>query len=100
MKRALRLDKMRIAALEATLRLYRDPDSLARHLPTIRLLAASQPEIEARARRMVRAVQASIVPLFSVAVVACQSQIGSGALPTVTLPSAGLAIRPSATRVS
>jgi L-seryl-tRNA(Ser) seleniumtransferase len=98
MKRALRLDKMRIAALEATLRLYRDPDRLARHLPTLRLLAAPQIEVEARARRMLRSVQTSVGPLFSVEVVACQSQIGSGALPSVTLPSAGLAIRPSATR--
>jgi L-seryl-tRNA(Ser) seleniumtransferase len=98
MKRALRVDKMRIAALEATLRLYRDPDSLARHLPTLRLLAAPQIEIEARAHRMLRTMQASAGPLFSVEVVACQSQIGSGALPSVTLPSAGLAIRPLAAR--
>lgn len=98
MKRALRLDKMRIAALEATLRLYRDPDSLARHLPTLRLLATPKIEVEARACRMLGAVQALAGPLFSVEVVACQSQVGSGALPAVTLPSAGLAIRPSATR--
>jgi L-seryl-tRNA(Ser) seleniumtransferase len=98
MKRALRLDKMRIAALEATLRLYRDPDRLARHLPTLRLLAAPQIEIEARARRVLQAVQASAGSSFSVEVVACRSQIGSGALPAVTLPSAGLAIRPSAAR--
>lgn len=98
MKRALRLDKMRIAALEATLRLYRDPDRLARHLPTLRLLAAPQIEIEARARRVLQAVQASAGSSFSVEVVACRSQIGSGALPAVTLPSAGLAIHPTATR--
>jgi L-seryl-tRNA(Ser) seleniumtransferase len=76
MKRALRLDKVRIAALEATLRLYRDPDSLGRYLPTLRLLAVPQLEIEARARRMLRTVQASIGPSFSVEAVACQSQIG------------------------
>jgi L-seryl-tRNA(Ser) seleniumtransferase len=100
MKRALRLDKMRIAALEATLRLYRDPDRLAHHLPTFRLLALSAPEIEARARRTLRGLQASVGPAFVVDIVGCQSQIGSGALPLVTLPSAGLAIRPSAARRS
>jgi L-seryl-tRNA(Ser) seleniumtransferase len=98
MKRALRLDKMRIAALEATLKLYRDPDSLAQHLPTFRLLSLPRTEIGARAHRMLRSVQASVGSSFAVEVVACQSQIGSGALPLVTLPSAGLAIRPSAPR--
>jgi L-seryl-tRNA(Ser) seleniumtransferase len=98
MKRALRLDKMRIAALEATLRLYRDPDRLAQHLPTLRLLSSPQTEIEARARRMLRSMQASAGSSFSVEVVGCQSQIGSGALPAVTLPSAGLALRPLVTR--
>src|ERR1700754_899059 len=98
MKRALRLDKMRIAALEATLKLYRDPDRLAQHLPTFRLLALPSAEIEARARRMLRGLQASVGSAFVVDIVGCQSQIGSGALPLVTLPSAGLAIRPSAAR--
>ena len=98
MKRALRLDKMRIAALEATLRLYRDPDKLAQHLPTFRWLSQPTTEIEARARRMRRNVQAAVGASFLVEVVACPSQIGSGALPLVTLPSAGLAVRPPATR--
>ena len=95
MKRALRLDKTRIAALEATLKLYRDPDKLVQQLPTFRLLSLSQDEIEGRARRVHRKVQASVGTAFSVEVVACQSQIGSGAFPLVTLPSAGLAIRPT-----
>jgi L-seryl-tRNA(Ser) seleniumtransferase len=98
MKRALRLDKMRIAALEATLKLYRDPDRLAQQLPTFRLLALPKAEIEARARRMLRSVQASVGSSFAVEVVACASQIGSGALPLVTLQGAGLAVRPSTTR--
>jgi L-seryl-tRNA(Ser) seleniumtransferase len=67
-------------------------------LPTFRLLALPKTDIEARARRMLRNVQALVGPSFLVEVITCQSQIGSGALPLVTLPSAGLAIRPSATR--
>jgi L-seryl-tRNA(Ser) seleniumtransferase len=98
MKRALRLDKMRIAALEATLKLYRNPDTLAQRLPTFRLLSASKAEIEARAQRMLATVQSAVGSSFSVEVVACASQIGSGALPVVTLPSSGLAIRPPAGR--
>jgi L-seryl-tRNA(Ser) seleniumtransferase len=98
MKRALRLDKIRIAALEATLKLYRDPDRIAQHLPTMRLLSVDKAGIEARAHRMSRQVQATVGPLFAVEVVECLSQIGSGALPLGTLPSAGLAIRPLTAR--
>ena len=52
MKRALRIDKMRIAMLEATLRLYRDPDRLAERLPTMRLLARTKEDIAALAQRL------------------------------------------------
>lgn len=98
MKRALRLDKMRIAALEATLKLYRNPDGLVKHLPTFRLLSLPKSEIEARARRIVRIVQGAVGASFTVEIVECRSEIGSGALPLVTMPSAGLAIRPSTGR--
>jgi len=98
MKRALRLDKMRLAALEATLRLYRDPGRLAARLPTLRLLARPRAAIEALARRVLPHVAAALGATFAVEVVACASQIGSGALPVETIPSAGLAIRPKAER--
>jgi L-seryl-tRNA(Ser) seleniumtransferase len=84
--------------LEATLRLYRDPDRLAEQLPTIRLLARSKPAIKAMAHRLLPIVVAKLGGEFTVEVVACTSQIGSGALPLETVPSAGLAIRPRAER--
>jgi len=94
MKRALRVDKIRLAAIEATLRLYRDPDRLAARLPTVALLARPQAEIAAQAGRLAPAAAAALGSGFTVEVIACASQIGSGALPLEAVPSAGLAVRP------
>ena len=94
MKRALRVDKIRLAALEATLRLYRDPARLAERLPTLRLLARKAGEIEAQGRRILPAVEQALAGRAAVEVRACASQIGSGALPLETLPSAALALVP------
>lgn len=91
LKRALRLDKIRLAAIEATLRLYRDPDRLAERLPTLRMLSRPQAEIAAQAQRLLAPV-AAMLPGYRVRVVDCTSQIGSGALPVEALPSAALAI--------
>lgn len=95
MKRALRVDKIRLAALEATLRLYRDPERLAARLPTLRLLARTRAELAARAEALAAPVAARLGAGFTVEVADCASQIGSGALPLETLPSAALAIRPA-----
>lgn len=96
MKRALRIDKIRLAALEAVLKLYRDPDSLAERLPTARHLARGKTEIAAVAARLREAVAAAVGAEFTVEIPDCVSQVGSGALPLETLPSAGIAIRPRA----
>jgi L-seryl-tRNA(Ser) seleniumtransferase len=98
MKRALRLDKIRMAALEATLNLYRDPDRLAERLPTIRLLARPPAEIQALAERVAALIESRLGQRYAVEVIACSSQIGSGALPLETLPSSGIAIRPTEPR--
>lgn len=95
LKRALRLDKMRLAALEAVLRLYADPDRLAARLPALRLLVRPADEIAALAQRLLPAVTTAFAGVATVAIVDCKSQIGSGALPVSLLPSAGLALRPA-----
>ena len=96
MKRALRVDKMRLAAVEATLKLYRDPDSLAQRLPTLRLLSRPAAEIAATAARVRELLAAALPDGFGVTAEPCRSQIGSGALPVDTIPSAGLFVRPLA----
>lgn len=95
LKRALRLDKLRLAALEATLRLYRDPDRLAERLPTLRLFTRPATDLRALAQRLLPPVAAAVKTGWIVEVIGCASQIGSGALPLETLPSAGLSIRPA-----
>jgi L-seryl-tRNA(Ser) seleniumtransferase len=98
LKRALRIDKARLAALEATLKLYRDPDGLVSRLPTLRLLARRADDIAAMASRMRPAMQETLGDRFVVEAAECESEIGSGALPRRTIPSAGLAIRPAIRR--
>jgi L-seryl-tRNA(Ser) seleniumtransferase len=94
LKRALRLDKIRLAALEAVLRLYADPDRLAERLPTLRLLARPHSEIAGCGERLLPAVQSALEGIAEVALADTRSQIGSGALPVSLLPSVALALRP------
>ena len=96
LKRALRLDKIRLAALEATLRLYRNPEALAARLPTLRRLARPLAEIEATARRVLPALRTALGPGWAAEASPCASQVGSGALPTDTIPSCGLCIHAAA----
>ena len=95
MKRALRLDKVTIAALAATLRLHADPESLPDRLPTLRLLARPLAEIRAAAERLAPALRARLGEAVEVRVVACRSQIGSGSLPAEVLESAAVALTPA-----
>ncbi len=94
LKRALRVDKMTLSALEATLRLYRSPELLARQLPTLRLLTRSEEEIFGLAQRVLPRLQAALAGQAEVAVENCRSQIGSGSLPVDLLPSFCLAMTP------
>ena len=96
MKRALRMSKLPLAALEATLRLYLRPERLTRDLPTLRLLTRPVDDIRALAQRLAGPVQQALAPRFQVEVAAMKGQIGSGSLPVETLASAGLAIAPLA----
>ncbi|MBK7530733.1 L-seryl-tRNA(Sec) selenium transferase [Piscinibacter sp.] len=95
MKRALRMSKLPLAALEATLMLYLRPERLAQDLPTLRLLTRPAAQIRELALQLAPAVGEAVAPRFTVEVADMQGQIGSGSLPVERLPSAGLAIAPA-----
>jgi L-seryl-tRNA(Ser) seleniumtransferase len=92
MKRALRVDKMTLAALEAVLALYDDPAQLAHRLPTLKLLTRPAAEIEAQAQRLLPAVRSALGGKAEVEIVPVTSQIGSGSLPVDLIASHGIAV--------
>jgi L-seryl-tRNA(Ser) seleniumtransferase len=98
MKRALRCDKLTIAALGAVLRLYGDPDRLAQRVPALRLLSRPTADIAAQAQRLLPALAQWTGERGRVDVVPVQSQIGSGSLPVDLLPSFALRIAPAGRR--
>ncbi|MEQ5207801.1 MULTISPECIES: L-seryl-tRNA(Sec) selenium transferase [Proteus] len=90
LKRALRVDKMTLAALGATLRLYQQPEKMVVEIPTLRLLTRTQTEIHDMAQRLLPHFQAYYGENYHITISSCASQIGSGSLPIESLPSAAL----------
>jgi L-seryl-tRNA(Ser) seleniumtransferase len=92
LNRALRIDKLTLAALEATLRAYEDPGQARREIPTLRMLTEPEAVVRRRAQRCLRGLSAAVRQSLGARVVADRSQVGGGALPTVDLPTAALAL--------
>lgn len=90
--RALRVDKLTLAALEATLRLYRDENTAIQAIPTLRMIATDQKTLEDRAQGLVKALRANIPESIEVEIMDGSSMVGGGALPTQTLPTKLVAI--------
>jgi L-seryl-tRNA(Ser) seleniumtransferase len=92
--RALRIDKMTLAALEATLHLYRRPDQALRDIPTLRMLSLTLPDLLRRARRWLRRLRQAVGPEIQFELTLTQSQVGGGALPLSTPDSYALVLTP------
>lgn len=90
--RALRIDKMTVAALEATLQLFLDADRLRETHPVTRLLTRSPGDLRPRAEALAALVLRQAPPGARAEVVELTSEAGSGALPTLQIPSVGVAL--------
>jgi L-seryl-tRNA(Ser) seleniumtransferase len=95
LKRALRVGKITLAALEPTLRLYLNPEKLAQELTTLRLFTRKAADMQAQAGQLQPLLQQALGQDYVVETAAMNSQIGSGALPVENLPSFGLRIYPA-----
>ena len=87
LKRAMRLDKITLAALEAVLKLYSKPESLTASLPTLALLTRTRDQIQHSATQLAECLRRKLPDTVDISIRDCESQIGSGALPTKTIPS-------------
>ncbi|MDD6730870.1 MAG: L-seryl-tRNA(Sec) selenium transferase [Eggerthellaceae bacterium] len=91
--RALRLDKMTLAALEATLRLYLHPERAQRDVPTLRMLTETAADVDVRARKLLEAVQVAVPEgAAELSVVDEISRAGGGALPMCDIPTRALRV--------
>jgi L-seryl-tRNA(Ser) seleniumtransferase len=85
--RALRIDKLSLAALAATLAVYRDPELARREIPVLAMLTAARPELEERARRLADATGGEVIE--------SAGRVGGGALPLLELEGPAVAIDPA-----
>ncbi|UZP69101.1 L-seryl-tRNA(Sec) selenium transferase [Desulfovibrio mangrovi] len=95
MNRALRIDKMTLAALEATLRLYADPEKARREIPTLAMITAKADELKARARKLAAKVRRELGDLCAVALQEGASRVGGGSFPERDLPTTLVRIAPA-----
>ena len=91
LNRALRIDKLTVAALEGTLYAYEAGDALTT-IPTLAMLTEPPAAIRARARRLLRRVPAAAARALGAVIAESTAQVGGGARPTVELPTAALAL--------
>ena len=95
LNRALRIDKMTLAALEATLRLYKDKELAKNKIPTLKLIFTPISTLKARARRLVKRLKQELGELYFFAIKKGSSRVGGGASPEKDLPTCLVLVKPN-----
>jgi L-seryl-tRNA(Ser) seleniumtransferase len=98
--RAVRLDKMTLAALETTLRLYLDPDTAAEKIPTLRMLSVSKTELAQRAARVADEITRACGGCYLTGTTDDVSRAGGGSLPMADIPTVCVTVSPQHTSVT
>ena len=94
MARALRIDKLTLAALEATLRLYLDPQTALTNIPTLQMLAVPAEELHQWCEKLLPKLQGSLGDAAELNVCEACATVGGGALPLAELPGWVIALVP------
>jgi L-seryl-tRNA(Ser) seleniumtransferase len=95
MMRAMRIDKMTFAALEATLMQYLDEEKAVHHIPTLRMLTETPSTIRKRASRILAALRKSVAEHAQMEIHPDQSRAGGGSLPETDFPTFTVSLKPS-----
>ena len=95
LNRALRIDKMTLAALEATLRLYKDKELAKNRIPTLKLIFTPISTLKARARRLVKRLKQELGEMYFFAIKKGSSRVDGGASPEKDLPTCLVLIKPN-----
>lgn len=93
LKRVLRCDKVILSGLEATLRLYLEPENLAHSLPTLKALTTDLTQLIENAKCLQQALQQKLADRFEIAINNSYAQIGSGSQPTAKIPSIAVTLQ-------
>ena len=91
--RALRIDKLTLAALESTFRLYRDEEKAVKAIPTLRMLTLPVEKIEKKANQLLKMLEKLKDQRLNIKLISLSSKAGGGSLPLLDLPSKGLGVR-------
>ncbi len=100
LNRAVRIDKLTLAGLEVTLRVYLSPEKALAQIPVLKMLTCPEAELKKRAKRLSRQIAQDLTALCQTEIKKEDSPVGGGALPLYHLPSYVIAIRPNYISVS